>query len=450
LEVITPGCPKLTYFPRFDTLYRSWTLIDDNIPPGDIYSSFLACNSTHLVVYGGLQGSQPWAAETSLWTADVSQAETGGPVLWQRLFRGNLSADEILVSNFSALLPPPSAVGQFGFSPGPRLDGGAWLSGSALYLYGGTIRGSTSPAVGDMWGWNLANPAVGWVYLATGQRPNGPGPRTGFGSWQINGKFYMFGGLGPAHVMFSDIWSFDPATNLFNLEFAGLNTSGMYGPFAVQQQRSVTPVPRQGAITYYANGYVYLAGGMGSFSELFSDLWRFDLSTSSWTLLFQEVDNSMASVSRPFVPDLSHHPGGISDSAGAVFDQAGLPALYQHGGQVLEGFTQVILQGGNRTIVLQGSTWSPSSALWALKCQPVLDCGPVPVVPDQESVPECSYARWNIAGKNATAIGSQLTGSAPLLVIGSIKVIPSNPLDPTTAFNYSGLVVSATEWYVLC
>ena len=115
--------------------------------------------------------------------------------------------------------------------PGPRLDGNSWTDGSGnLWLFGGTVTGSTgaNTSLNDLWRYEPAAGTWTWVagsniagangiYGTLGMPGNGnaPGARAGATAWaDSSGAFWLFGGYGDDSINsqgpLNDFWRYQP------------------------------------------------------------------------------------------------------------------------------------------------------------------------------------------------------------------------------------------------
>jgi N-acetylneuraminic acid mutarotase len=117
---------------------------------------------------------------------------------------------------------------------------------------------------------------------------NTPGARRVFASWQINNKFYIYGGAGidgaGDEKWLNDLWEYDADTNNWrwlNGQATG-DQAAVYGAIGVPSATN-TPGFRSNAITWEHNGFLYLFGGEITGVNYQSDLWKYDLINNIWT-----------------------------------------------------------------------------------------------------------------------------------------------------------------------
>ncbi|MGV3505490.1 MAG: Kelch repeat-containing protein [Adhaeribacter sp.] len=121
---------------------------------------------------------------------------------------------------------------------------------------------------------------------------NTPGARYSPGSWEINGKFYLFGGYGngTGYGHLNDLWEYDPATGNWRWLKGSMtvNQPGSHGTQGLAAPGN-SPGARQEAASWTHNGKLYLFGGYGydggnGYGKL-NDLWEYDPVTNNWRWL---------------------------------------------------------------------------------------------------------------------------------------------------------------------
>lgn len=173
--------------------------------------------------------------------------------------------------------------------------------------------------------------------------PNG---RYGVATWELNGKFYFFGGEGypvPLIIGFSgfpvstnDLWCYDPATKQWTW-LSGLDNTytaqGIYGTIRVENENNM-PGSRSGAVTWTLNGKLYLFGGTGlgasSSSGSLNDLWSYDPATNKWTWIKgANTVNQLGTYGTRGNAAAANTPGARQYALGGVIDGK----LYLFGGE---------------------------------------------------------------------------------------------------------------------
>lgn len=176
---------------------------------------------------------------------------------------------------------------------------------------------------------------------------NNPGARNGAATWTDNsGLLWLFGGDGYAASStgrLNDLWSYNASTNEWTW-VAGSNVSNQAGIYGTKGVTSSTNCP--GARGYCvswkdASGNFWLFGGEGrdvngSFGNL-NDLWKFDVSTLSWTWVSgSNVVNQYGVYGTQGLAAASNGPGGRRISQGWA-DNSGNLWLFGGYGQASSG-----------------------------------------------------------------------------------------------------------------
>ncbi len=101
----------------------------------------------------------------------------------------------------------------------------------------------------------------------------------------LNGNFWLFGGLPTGFTSYGDLWKFDPVANEWTW-MKGNGIAGNPGNFGVQGVSSPTnqpPAREHGAITWTdLSNNLWMYGGNSVLGDL-SDLWKYDITTNEWT-----------------------------------------------------------------------------------------------------------------------------------------------------------------------
>jgi len=182
-------------------------------------------------------------------------------------------------------------------TPGARYDSIAWMDQSGnLWLFGGTGYDSAGNggALNDLWKFDGTN----WTWVSgsntvsqsgvygtktTASTSNSPGARRAApGVVDNSGNFWLFGGYGLDSQgnsgYLSDLWKFD-GTNWTWI--GGPDTVDQPGVYGTQSTASASniPQPRNNFVSWTdKNGNFWLfGGGTGYYSDVFNDLWFFDV-----------------------------------------------------------------------------------------------------------------------------------------------------------------------------
>src|SRR5687767_2035812 len=123
---------------------------------------------------------------------------------------------------------------------------------------------------------------------------NNPGGRSEACTWRdVNGNFWLFGGLGRDYVanldLLNDLWKYTPSTGQW-MWVSGDNfiaQQGVYGSKGVSASTNKPGCRRAAASWIDASGNLWLFGGYGYDGSgglgRLNDLWKFDPATNQWT-----------------------------------------------------------------------------------------------------------------------------------------------------------------------
>jgi hypothetical protein len=191
--------------------------------------------------------------------------------------------------------------------PGARDNGGAWLAGDALWLFGGFGFDSTRShgRLGDLWRYDPGSGQWAWMHGSTefgdagayGSQgvpaaSNQPGARNDAMAWVDADGLWLFGGFGhdalgtPGEL--NDLWRYDLSSGQWTWmtgNSARLQP-GIYGTQGVPAAANA-PGARDSGHTWPAPDGAWLYGGFGfgraGAAGSLSDLWRYDRTTGAWT-----------------------------------------------------------------------------------------------------------------------------------------------------------------------
>jgi len=261
-------------------------------------------------------GATTWACNGRLWLFSGGIAD--GDALLSDLWRFDVAAKTWSVQ---------AAVGKW---PTGRLSAAAWVEGSVLFMYGGTLG---SQLLDDWWSFDTRGDS--WSQRE-GSDPS-PGRRAGSVVWHDGERFArLFGGIGADQsgqiTVLDDLWSHSSADDTWCRHgfeqgrlpsprtssssciaadecwvYDGLPPLDRHG-HAISDlwafdKRSATakkfwplnegnecdgPAARVGATLFSdRDNQIYLFGGLGTghHSSLLNDLWRFDPPSHKWRLL---------------------------------------------------------------------------------------------------------------------------------------------------------------------
>ncbi len=106
-------------------------------------------------------------------------------------------------------------------------------------------------------------------------------------SWtDTAGNFWMFGGVGIGVTAFNTLWKFTPQNNIWTW-ISGSNLNGDLGNKGIKGIPSATNCPsaRGWGIMCWSdkNNNLWLYGGVGGNSDVFQDLWKYNITSNEWT-----------------------------------------------------------------------------------------------------------------------------------------------------------------------
>jgi N-acetylneuraminic acid mutarotase/3D (Asp-Asp-Asp) domain-containing protein len=217
--------------------------------------------------------------------------------------------------------------------PPARHEGVTWVDANGkLWLFGGySDAPGLSGTLNDLWRFD---PLIReWTWMGGSNSPgavsvngtlgvaapgNVPAARHGAVSWvDRTGRLWLFGGhVHPADTYLSDMWSYDPTTQMWTWERgpATANAAGVHGTRGVAAPGNV-PGGRINAMgaTISAN-QLLLFGGAGydaiGTKGALNDLWSWDLTTHQWTWLSGSTITAAAGVyGTQRIPGANNTPG---------------------------------------------------------------------------------------------------------------------------------------------
>ncbi len=102
----------------------------------------------------------------------------------------------------------------------------------------------------------------------------------------LNGNFWMYGGIDENSFTHNDLWEYNPITNMWTW-MSGTNTPGDSGNYGVQGVPSASNRPpcRAWGVASFVdlNGNLWMFGGSEGTWQGFNDLWMYDISSNIWT-----------------------------------------------------------------------------------------------------------------------------------------------------------------------
>ena len=263
-----------------------------------------------------------------------------------------------------------------------------------------------------MHGSNAANPVGNFGTQSVAAATNNPPGMYEPYEWtDQQGKFWIMGGYNSSlFQIFSDLWQFDPATNMWTwMRGPGVvNAAGIYGTQGVSSPAN-QPGGRFRGFSWVDNsGNLWLFGGYGydvngNVGRL-SDLWMFDISTNQWTWMKgPNTVNTAGSYGSLQAPSPSNNPGPRDECATAWTSNAG--DLWLFGGQTSTGFLSDVWR------------YSPATNMWTWMSGP----NTVNNLPSYGTIYQqaasntpggrCNYARWKDVSGNFWMFGGVYSGN---------------------------------------
>ena len=137
-----------------------------------------------------------------------------------------------------------------------------------------------------------------------------PGLGYGAASWvDLSGDLWMFGGW--CDSSYCDLWKYNIASNQWTW-MKGPGTGNNAGSYGVRGVPALTNIPRARSECASAwtdnNGDLWLFGG--EFGPLFNDLWRYNISSNTWTWMKGDTVSQLGNWGTIGVEDSLNTPGG--------------------------------------------------------------------------------------------------------------------------------------------
>lgn len=146
----------------------------------------------------------------------------------------------------------------------------ACLHNENIYIFGGNTHGFKS---NKMFVFNTSSNR--WTTLQT---KNTPPERSSHSAVIKDNKMYVFGGKDIDNNKLSDFWEFDIPTNTW--------TQIIY-------EEHEGPISRSGHSTGIFKNFIIIYGGIHELTQELSDMYLYDLTRKSWTLVFEEEHSPM-------------------------------------------------------------------------------------------------------------------------------------------------------------
>lgn len=306
---------------KYDRIANSWTWINGDdlfIQTGNygIMGTAAATNKP-----GARESAATWKDQAgNLWLfggSGYALSSSLGPM--NDLWKYNISTNQWTWIKGSNITSQPGIYGAPGVAsatimPGARYSPVTWTDASGIFwLFGGYGKdvNNTAGWLSDLWKYNPGTDEWTFVSGSTTYNVNGvygtkgvasatnsPGGRRAASGWvDLNGNFWLFGGVGidatntsgiPGYL--NDLWKFTSV----NGEWTWIhgsdteNQNGIYGSQGVSTSTD-TPGGREGAVSWIdAVGNMWLGTGKGyaisgNLTGYMQDLWKYNISTNQWT-----------------------------------------------------------------------------------------------------------------------------------------------------------------------
>jgi gliding motility-associated-like protein len=290
--------------------------------PGARYRGFSwVDNSGNFWIMGGygydVNGTQ--GALNDLWKYDLTTNE------WTWMKGSNVVGN---AGSYGTILIPSMANNP----PAREACSAAWTAANGdLWCYGGEgIPGTFgdmwkySPAT-NMWTWmsglNTTNNPANHGTLNVPNAGNYPGSRAVFSRWKdSNGRFWMYGGIWSGST-YSDIWMFDPATNIWTWKggTVQLNDPGNYGQNCLAGGFFPCGRTESRATWQDACGRLFMMGGNKNslLNQALNDIWFFDPALNEFAIVGgSNAINQPGNFGSFQVPAPSNYPPSTTGSVG--------------------------------------------------------------------------------------------------------------------------------------
>lgn len=438
---------------KFDPITNNWTWVSGT--PAFLQSGNYGVQGVPSPT--NLPGSRAWGAAT--WTDAAGDLWLFGGHGWDAfgntgelndLWRYNIATNQWTwmagpntVNNLGnyGTLQVPAATNM----PPARYESNAtWVSNSGeLWIFGGAYAGyyndmwKYDPAT-NLWTWmsgsSTPNSPPNWGTLQVPAATNTPGARYSYSKWKdTQGRFWFYGGQLFLSPKMSDMWMYDPTTNLWTW-MAGTNTNNPQSTFQTQCQfTSAYPQGRYEGRACWTDecGNFWQWGGFSSAGTL-NDLWMFDPLTNQFNWIGGNfLVNQPGNYGTQQVPAATNYP---ESAGGSVSFQDLAGNFWMFGGWTASGDRTNALWRYQRDPLCPAS--SLLNATFSLSA-PSGGCAPLPVVFSPVSSNSQVQYNWNFGDPNTTADTSSLqqpgytytqagTYTVTLIITGSPSCGPSS------------------------
>lgn len=162
---------------------------------------------------------------------------------------------------------------------------------------------------------------------------NPPALYEGYEWTDLNGNFWLFGGVANSGFMHNALWKFDPLTNNWTWirGSSAPSNSGIYGVQGVSAPNNEPGARGWGGLSWVDNaGDLWLFGGFGfdAFGSLgtLNDLWRYNITSNEW--VWMKGSNTITGAATVIsgvkgVPNIANTPDGRQETNAGIADALG-------------------------------------------------------------------------------------------------------------------------------
>lgn len=206
-----------------------------------------------------------------------------------------------------------------------------------IYLIGliGILFTNLAGAQGGAWTWmrgdgNTSLSAGNYGILGVAAATNEPPARYNPSHWQdTSGKFWIFGGFRNNGANFTDLWRYDPNTNLWTWVKGPQNGSGVAGTFGTQGVAAPANNPPGNSLTSVT--WTDTSNNLWLYHK-FGDLWKYNILTNQWTWMKGSGVAGQAPVwGVQGIPSPLNTPGSNIENKASWTDSANNLWLYNKG-----------------------------------------------------------------------------------------------------------------------
>ncbi|MFO0319853.1 MAG: kelch repeat-containing protein, partial [Neisseriaceae bacterium] len=326
---------------KYEISTNTWTWMsgESKINPFGDYGTKGVASSTNMP--GSRDGSVSWTDESgNLWLFGGY-----GYSATQISFLNDLWKYDISTNTWT-WMSGESQVNQFGNygtkgvasstnMPGSRNRSASWTDESGnFWLFGGYGYSANQISfLNDLWKYDIYTNTWTWVsggnqinqfgnygIKGVASSTNMPGSRDSLVSWKDgSGNLWIFGGYGYGATQIgflNDGWKYDISTNTWTW-MSGESQVNQFGDYGTKGIVSVTNMPgsRSNTISWKdSSGNLWIFGGYGygaTESGSLNDLWKYEISTNTWTWMNDENDiNQFGTYNAKGIASDINMPGG--------------------------------------------------------------------------------------------------------------------------------------------